>query len=158
MEIISKVLIFKQFNIPFKSKNQKETDCFWSFCKLKNSTDYNTKTNDIYTKAESHAAAVQQQQKLANSEYNRLKTIKKYLKIITEVKEKQQMQQQQSQWNSIKNGESTSYSKQVKALEHSKRTKWAIIVGVLVVVFLVFFYLFAIIPLYTMKQNKREAL
>jgi hypothetical protein len=71
------------------------------------------------------------------------------------VKEKQQMQQQ---LNSIKNGESTSYSKQVKALEHSKRTKWAIIVGVFVVVFLVFFYLFAIIPLYTMKQSKREAL
>ena len=134
----------------------KETDCFWSFCKLKNSTDYNSKTNDIFTKAESHAAAVQQQQqKLANSEFNRLKTIKKYLKIITEVKEKQQMQQQ---LNSIKNGESTSYSKQVKALEHSKRTKWAIIVGVFVVVFLVFFYLFAIIPLYTMKQSKREAL
>ncbi len=150
-EPLFRLIWFKKIYFPLK-----ETDCFWSFCKLKNSTDYNSKANDIFTKAESHAAAVQQQQqKLANSEFNRLKTIKKYLKIITEVKEKQQMQQQ---LNSIKNGESTSYSKQVKALEHSKRTKWAIIVGVFVVVFLVFFYLFAIIPLYTMKQSKREAL
>jgi hypothetical protein len=102
-------------------------------------------TSEIYKNIEAEVVAKNSER----SNLNRLKTIHKYLKIIKE--------SQMRPKNSLSSSSSL-FSKQIKATEHSKRTKWAIIVGLLVVFSLLGFYLFAIIPFFTLKNNKRVML
>ena len=100
-------------------------------------------TSEIYKNIEDEVAAKNSER----SNLNRLKTIHKYLKIIKETQMRPKLSSSSSQ-----------YSKRIKAIEHSKRTKWAIIVGLLVFFSLLGLYLFAIIPFFTLKNNKREML
>jgi len=115
-------------------------------CKLEDIDIFNNNvTNEIFSKMEAEAVANKNKETKS-----RLKTIQKYMKIIKDAQKK-------TKDDSLVSSTST-YSKQQKAIEHSRRKKWAIIVGVLVVFSLLGLYLFAIIPIFTLRNNKRDIL